>query len=90
MSDPIRDLLLSVGPMGMHPGPPGTRAFLRAKVEEAGGDHDNVLAWVEAHGGGYYRTPDIESKALGRRRVLAPDAIPGVYYYAVPVAALTE
>jgi hypothetical protein len=90
MSDPIRHLLLGVGAMGMHPGPPGTRAFLRSDVEAAGGEHADVLAWVEAHDGGYYRTPDIHSKALGRRRVLAPALIPGVDYYAVPVPALKE
>jgi hypothetical protein len=88
--DPIRDLLLGIGSMGMNPGPPGSRAFLRTEVEEAGGDHEEVLAWVRAHGGGYYRTRPIQSQGLRAGRTFTPPPIPSMNYYSVPAQALKE
>lgn len=74
----------------MHPGPPGTRAFLRSEVEAAGGNHQEVLAWVQANRGGYYRTQAIQSRGMRAGRLVAPPPIPGVTYYAVPASVLKE
>jgi hypothetical protein len=57
-------------------------------VEAAGGDHDEVLAWVQSHGGGHSRTRPIQSRGLRAGRMVAPPPIPGVEFYWVPVRIL--
>jgi hypothetical protein len=88
-SDPIRDLLARLPAASMIPTPPGCRAILRHRVEQAGGDPDAVLAWVEAHGGRGDRSKPIASTWLQPGRRVANE-IPGNAYYVVPDSALED
>ena len=85
--DPIRALLAPLARRAFDT-PPGFVLVPWADVQAAGGDHDAVLAWVRAHGGGMHRPPDYESKALGlgRRRHIER----GHPSYMVPADALAE
>ena len=49
--DPIRALLADITPAVFLGNPPGTVAIMQQKVIDAGGDPDEVLAWVKEHGG---------------------------------------
>jgi hypothetical protein len=49
--DPIRTLLAGIAPALFLGNPTGTVAIMQQKVIDAGGDPDEVLAWVKEHGG---------------------------------------
>jgi hypothetical protein len=49
--DPIRKLLAGVAPTMFLGNPAGTIAIMEERVVEAGGDPEEVLAWVREHGG---------------------------------------
>ncbi len=86
--DPIRALLASVEPSGFIDRTPGTVAFLRSRVEEAGGDPDSVAQWVEAHGGHVDRSPPYLRKGLGPRYRQQESS--GQEFYVVPTEALAQ
>lgn len=83
----MRELVAAIETSSLIPVEPGHVAYLRSRVEAAGGDHDAMAAWTVEQGGYLGRTPDYESKALGgsrwTRRVKR-----GEDFYAVPSAAL--
>lgn len=83
-SDPIRDLLADL-PSAMFLGnPTGTVAIWQSKVVDAGGDPDEVEAWVRANGGQFEK-----SFPVNQRRGLSPrQSGKGKNYYVVPEAAL--
>ena len=81
--DPIATLLAGIAPAMFLGNPAGTVAIMKDKIEDAGGDPDEVLEWVRAHGG----YPD---KSFGVRSPgpsLRPKA-PTKIYYVVPQDAL--
>ena len=49
--DPIKELLAGIQPALFLGNPTGTVAIMQDKVVDAGGDPDEVLAWVREHGG---------------------------------------
>ena len=78
--DPIRALLADIQPALFLGNPPGTVAIMQDKVVDAGGDPDEVLAWVREHGG----FPD---KSFGVRNRQGFDLRPKAsskHYYVVP------
>jgi len=78
-SDPIRELLADLTPALFMGNPSGTVVIMESKVVAAGGDPDEVLEWVRAHGG----YPD-KSFAVSTRRghgpTLKPREAPKPYY----------
>ena len=78
--DPIKDLLAGIQPALFLGNPTGTVAIMQDKVVAAGGDPDEVLAWVREHGG----FPD---KSFGVRKSQGFDMRPKAaskHYYVVP------
>lgn len=78
--DPIRKLLAGIQPALFLGNPFGTVAIMQDKVVEAGGDPDEVLAWVREHGG----FPD---KSFGVSAIKGPSLRPkqpSKHYYVVP------
>jgi hypothetical protein len=82
--DPIRTLLAGIPPALFLDNPAGTVAIWRHKVIDAGGDPDEVLAWVREHGG----YPD-KSFAVSTRKGFSMRVQPDSrQYYVVPEDAL--
>ncbi|MDX6721131.1 MAG: hypothetical protein QOJ63_3385 [Solirubrobacteraceae bacterium] len=84
--DAIRKLLADISPALFLGNPAGTVAIMQDKVVAAGGDPDEVLDWVRAHGG----YPD-RSFAVSTRRGRGPTLKPreaSKPYYVVPQDAL--
>jgi hypothetical protein len=84
--DAIRKLLADISPALFLGNPSGTVAIMQDKVVAAGGDPDEVLDWVRAHGG----YPD-RSFAVSTRRGRGPTLKPreaSKPYYVVPQDAL--
>jgi hypothetical protein len=84
--DPIRTLLAGIDPAPFIWAPKGHVVIMEATVEEAGGDPDEVLAWVEAHGGQLDRTLPVVATRRGVTSIPKPV---GKRYYVVPEDALT-
>jgi hypothetical protein len=83
-SDPIRKLLRSVQPALFMGNPSGTVAIMEDKVLAAGGDADEVLEWVRAHGG----SPD-KSFPVNTRHGLSPKPKESTRrFYVIPEDAL--
>ena len=83
--DPIRALLRSVDPSPFIWAPKGHVVIMQTAVEEAGGDPDEVLAWVQAHGGQLDRTLPVVATRRGVTSIPKPV---GRRYYIVPEEAL--
>jgi hypothetical protein len=82
--DPIRTLLAGCAPTLFLGNPAGTVAIMEDRVVEAGGDPDEVLAWVREHGG----YPD-KTFSVTTRHALSPrPRSPSKPYYVVPEDAL--
>jgi hypothetical protein len=82
--DPIRTLLAGIGPTLFLGNPAGTVALMEERVVEAGGDPDEVLAWVREHGGYADKTFSVTN-----RHALSPRPRSGSKaYYVVPEDAL--
>ena len=84
--DPIRSLLAGIEPAPFIWAPKGHLVILQSAVEEAGGDPDEVLAWVEEHGGQLDRTLPVVATRRGVTSIPKPV---GKRYYVVPEEALT-
>ena len=83
--DPIRKLLAGIPPALFLGNPTGTVAIMEERIEEAGGDLEEVLAWVREQGG----YPD-RTFSVTRRHGLSPKQNPpSKAYYVVPEDALT-
>ena len=78
--DPIKELLADITPAPFLGNPSGTVAIMQDKVEEAGGDLEEVLAWVREHGGYPDRTFGVRARQGFDMRPKAPSK----YYYVVP------
>lgn len=83
--DPIRALLASIDPTPFIWVPKGNIVIMQSAVEEAGGEPDEVTAWVEAHGGELDRTLPVVATRRGVTSVPKPV---GKKYYVVPQSAL--
>ena len=83
--DPIRTLLAGIEPAPFIWAPKGHLVILQSAVEEAGGDPDEVLAWVEEHGGQLDRTLPVVATRRGVTSIPKPV---GKKYYVVPEEAL--
>jgi hypothetical protein len=81
--DPIAKLLAGIAPALFLGNPAGTLAIMQDKVVDAGGDPDEVLEWVRAHGG----YPDRSFGVGARGPSLRPKA-PSKPYYVIPEDAL--
>ncbi len=66
---------------------PGMVVVLRARVEDAGLDGDEVERWVEGHGGYTGTVLGAQSESLGAGRAPKP-AGPVERYFAIPEGAL--
>jgi hypothetical protein len=84
--DEIRTLLASIDPAPFIWAPQGHLVIMQTAVEEAGGDPDEVLAWVEAHGGQLDRTLPVVATRRGVTSIPKPV---GKRYYVVSEDALT-
>ena len=82
--DPIKELLADITPALFLGNPSGTVAIMQDKVEEAGGDLDEVLEWVREHGGYPDRTFGVRARQGFDMRPKAPSK----YYFVVPEDAL--
>ena len=88
MSDEkIRELLADLTPAPFIWAPKEHVVLIQTHVEEAGGDTDEVLAWVEARGGYLDRTLPVVAT---RRGVTAIPKPVGKRYYVVPETALGD
>jgi hypothetical protein len=85
-ADPIRELLAGCTPALFMGNPAGTVVIMESKVVEAGGDPDEVLAWVREHGG-YPDKSFAVSTRRGRGPTLKPREAPKPYYV-IPEDAL--
>lgn len=86
MSDEkIRKLLAGLTPAPFIWAPKQHIVIIQTHVEEAGGDADEVLAWVEARGGYLDRTLPVVATRRGVTNVAKPV---GKKYYVVPEQAL--
>jgi hypothetical protein len=83
--DEIRKLLAGIDPTPFIWVPKGNVVIMQTAVEEAGGDPDEVLAWVEAAGGELDRTLPVVATRRGVTSVPKPV---GKKYFVVPEAAL--
>lgn len=83
--DEIRALLAEVKPTPFIWAPKGHLVIMLTDVQEAGGDPDEVLAWVEANGGELDRTLPVVATRRGVTSVPKPV---GKKYYVVPESAL--
>jgi hypothetical protein len=78
--DPIRKLLAGVAPTLFLGNPTGTVALMEERIAEAGGDLEEVLAWVREHGG----YPD-KTFSVTKRHPLSPKQNPpSKAFYVVP------
>jgi hypothetical protein len=82
--DPIRKLLAGLAPTPFLGNPAGTVAIMQDKVVDAGGDPDEVLAWVRKHGG----YPDKSFAVSARMGPSLRPKTPSKVYYVVPEEAL--
>jgi hypothetical protein len=82
--DPIRELLADLPPALFLGNPAGTVAIMQDKVVDAGGDPDEVLAWVREHGG----YPDKSFGVRTRQGFDMRPKAPSKHYYVVPEDAL--
>ena len=84
--DPIRKLLGDIAPAMFMGNPTGTVAIMEQRVVDAGGDPDEVLAWVREHGG----YPDKSFSVTARQRQpLSPKQTPASKrFYVIPEDAL--
>lgn len=85
VDDPIRKLLTGIEPAQFIWAPKGHVVIWLALVEEAGGDGDEVLAWLEERGGYLDRTLPVVATRRGVTSIPKPV---GRKYYVVPEAAL--
>lgn len=86
MSDEkIRELLADLTPAPFIWAPKEHVVLIQTHVEEAGGDTDEVLAWVEARGGYLDRTLPVVATRRGVTNIAKPV---GKKYYVVPEQAL--
>jgi hypothetical protein len=83
----IRTLLAGIEPTPFIWAPKGHLVIMQSAVEDAGGDPDEVLAWVEARGGELDRTLPVVATRRGVSGVPKPV---GKRYYVVPEDALTS
>lgn len=81
--DPIAKLLAGISPAMFLGNPAGTVAIMQDKIVEAGGDPDEVLEWVRAHGG----YPDKSFGVGARGPSLRPKPLTKIYFV-VPEDAL--
>jgi hypothetical protein len=84
--DEIRTLLAGTDPAPFIWAPRGHLVIMQSAVEEAGGHPDEVLAWVEAHGGQLDRTLPVVATRRGVTSIPKPV---GKRYYVVPEDTLT-
>jgi hypothetical protein len=77
--DEIRELLASLPPAMFLGNPTGTVAIWERKVIDAGGDPEDVLEWVRAHGG-HLDKSFATSTRRGRGPTLKPREAPKPYY----------
>jgi hypothetical protein len=82
--DAIRTLLAQIPPALFLGNPSGTVAIMEDKVVEAGGDPDEVLEWVRAHGG----YPDKSFGVQARQGFNMRPKAASKHYYVVPEDAL--
>jgi len=82
--DPIRKLLAGIQPAMFMGNPTGTVAIMQDKVVDAGGDPDEVLAWVREHGG----SPDKSFSATVRHGLSPKPKAPSKQFYVIPEDAL--
>ena len=82
--DPIKALLADIAPALFLGNPSGTVAIMQDKVVDAGGDPDEVLAWVREHGGFPDKTFGVRARQGFDMRPKAPSK----HYYVVPEDAL--
>jgi hypothetical protein len=88
MSDEeIRTLLAGIAPAPFIWAPKGHLVIMESAVEEAGGDPDEVLAWVQARGGQLDRTLPVVATRRGVTSIPKPV---GKRYYVVPEDALAD
>jgi len=83
--DEIRKLLADIDPTPFIWAPKGHVVIMLTAVEEAGGDPDEVTAWVEANGGELTRTLPVVATRRGVTSIPKPV---GKKYYTVPASAL--
>ena len=86
-ADQIRALLAAVPPQPFIWAEQGCLVIMEDKVVEAGGDLDEVLAWVQAVGGHEDRTVPVAATRRGTSAVPKPV---GRRYYVVPETALSR
>jgi len=84
--DPIRPLLAGIAPTLFLGNPAGTVAIMEDRVVEAGGDPDEVLAWVREHGG----YPDKTFSVTNRHALSPRPRAQSKPYYVVPEDALRQ
>jgi hypothetical protein len=82
--DPIAKLLAGIPPAMFLGNPAGTVAIMKDKIVDAGGDPDEVLDWVRAHGGYPDKSFGVSAAKGFNLRPKAPTKI----YYVVPADAL--
>jgi hypothetical protein len=82
--DPIAKLLAGIPPAMFLGNPAGTVAIMQDKIVDAGGDPDEVLAWVRAHGGYPDKSFGVSAAKGFNLRPKAPSKL----YYVVPQQAL--
>ena len=78
--DPIKELLAGIPPALFLGNPTGTVAIMQDKVVDAGGDPDEVLAWVREHGG----FPDKSFSVRTRQGFDMRPKAASKHYYVVP------
>jgi hypothetical protein len=83
--DPIRKLLAGVAPTMFLGNPAGTVAIMEERVVEAGGDPEEILAWVRAHGG----YPDKTFSVVKRHALSPKNNPPSKLFYVIPQDELT-
>ena len=82
--DPIAKLLAGIAPALFLGNPTGTVAIMQDKVEQAGGDPEEVLEWVRAHGG----YPDKSFGVSTAQGFNMRPKRPSKHFYVVPEDAL--
>jgi hypothetical protein len=84
--DPIRKLLAGVAPTMFLGNPAGTIAIMEERVVEAGGDPEEVLAWVREHGG----YPDKTFSVVKRHALSPKNNPPSKLFYVIPEGELGQ
>ena len=82
--DPIKTLLAGLTPALFLGNPSDTVAIMQDKVVDAGGDPEEVLEWVRAHGGYPDKTFGVRARQGFDMRPKAPSK----HYYVIPQGAL--